>query len=199
MSIDSLKIIYDSMSYAENHLLLQKDNVFSWTITFGDILTIVGFGLAIWQFRKQMKVSREANDAAQRETWFLNVIVLPQLNPINEFYKALIQLVIEQQGKIKDLYISSANTPKEFNVKLANIKNERKEKINTFYDHIIVLVKSYDMQLGLSISDEIMNLEDICTSLLDDFSIPAKEKIRRNILNNKQKIISLLNTGMRKK
>lgn len=55
------------------------------------------------------------------------------------------------------------------------------------------------MQLGLSISDEIMNLEDICTSLLDDFSIPAKEKIRRNILNNKQKIISLLNTGMRKK
>lgn len=199
MSIDSLKIIYDSMSYAENHLLLQKDNVFSWTITFGDILTIVGFGLAIWQFRKQMKVSREANDAAQRETWFLNVIVLPQLNPINEFYKALIQLVIEQQGKIKDLYISSANTPKEFNVKLANIKNECKEKINTFYDHIIVLVKSYDMQLGLSISDEIMNLEDICTSLLDDFSIPAKEKIRRNILNNKQKIISLLNTGMRKK
>lgn len=187
------------MSYAENHLLLQKDNVFSWTITFGDILTIVGFGLAIWQFRKQMKVSREANDAAQRETWFLNVIVLPQLNPINEFYKALIQLVIEQQGKIKDLYISSANTPKEFNVKLANIKNECKEKINTFYDHIIVLVKSYDMQLGLSISDEIMNLEDICTSLLDDFSIPAKEKILRNILNNKQKIISLLNTGMRKK
>ena len=79
------------------------------------------------------------------------------------------------------------------------MKNDCKESINAFYDHVVVLVKSYDKQLGLKMSDKVMELEDICTSLLDDFSTPDKEKIRRDILYNKQEVISILNTGMKKK
>lgn len=198
MSFDSLKIICDFVC-VKSSVCIQRGDIFSWAITFGDILTIIGFFIATWQFTKQMKEARKVNDAAQRENWFLNVIVLPQLNPIQEFYKELIELVITQQTEIKDLYTSPTNTPEEFNVKVANIKNECKEKINTFYDHIVVLVKSYDKQLGSDTRNQIMELEDICTSLLDNFSIPDKEKIRRDILDNKQKIISVLNTGMKKK
>lgn len=117
----------------------------------------------------------------------------------NDFYIKLIRLVVERQCEIKDLYTSKTNTPEEFNVKCANIKNDCKESINAFYDHVVVLVKSYDKQLGLKMSDKVMELEDICTSLLDDFSTPDKEKIRRDILYNKQEVISILNTGMKKK
>lgn len=83
MSFNSSKIICDTVCAISSDCIQRGCMLCS--ITLGDILTILGFVIAIWQFTKQMKESRKVNDAAQRENWFLNVIVLPQLDQIMIF------------------------------------------------------------------------------------------------------------------
>lgn len=200
--IDTLRVLTpDTIIVDTIHSIVcncHKDNApFSWSISFGDILTILGLSFAIYQFIKQMKESRRVSKNVQRENWFLNVIVLPQLDSINEFYKDVIQDITEKRNNIKRLSTSHGITPATFYLELAKSQNDCKYKINDFYDHIIVLVKSYDLGLGTKISDEIMALEDTCTTLIGEYSEANSEKIRRNILANKQKIISILNTGLR--
>lgn len=84
---DVLFDLYDSIS-------IQKD------ISFGDLLAAVSIFLAVYQFRKQMIASRKDHEREQKESWFLNVIVLPLLPAFKEFYDGLVDNVKEQRGRI---------------------------------------------------------------------------------------------------
>ena len=70
-----------------------------YSISVGDIIATLSILFAIYQFRKQMALSRQEHVDSQKETWFLNVIVLPQLPEIKGFYKALSKNVFKTQNK----------------------------------------------------------------------------------------------------
>lgn len=165
------------------------------SITMGDLITLIGICIAIWQFRKQMIETRNTTTKNNKLNWFLNVIVLPQLNPINDFYKELITIIIADKSLLNEKRDECDET--DFMVELAAVKQSRKTKINDFYDHFVSLIKSYNTEMARNVSAEIMELEDIVTALLDDSNSLNEEKIRRDILQNKQRIIGLLNQGMR--
>lgn len=168
-------------------------NFFS--ITMGDLITLLGILIATWQFSKQMIETRRNTTQNNRLNWFLNVIVLPQLNPINDFYKELIRMVIADKGMLNEKRAECSEI--DFMVELAAVKRNKKAKINAFYDHFVSLIKSYNVEMARNVSDEIMELEDVVTALLDDTTHLNEEKVRREILQNKQRIIGLLNQGMR--
>lgn len=86
---DVLFDLYDSIS-------IQKD------ISFGDLLAAVSIFLAVYQFRKQMIASRKDHEREQKESWFLNVIVLPLLPEFKKFYDGLVDNVKEQRGRINN-------------------------------------------------------------------------------------------------
>lgn len=171
---------------------------FDLTISLGEVieyfLTVVGFIVAICQYQSSKKEERNLQNKNQKETWFLNVIVLPQLENINKFYSDLLFHINEDKIQIDAWKLENHM---EFIISLSKLKSKRKQEINDFYDHIIALVNSYDIQLGEKMNVVVMGLEDDYVQLLDSMANGDEVKPREIVLTNKQNIITILNTGLR--
>lgn len=167
-------------------LVEKATSFFVWKISLGEAITIlctiIGFIVAIWQYKKNLK-----------STWFLNVIVLPQLQQINEFYLKIIKNLQADKESISE---HKSDAHDQYVLFLASLKEQRKEEVNNFFDHIIVLVKSYDLELGKSLFNKVMELEDIYVTIIDEYSNETFTNERIRILDNKQQFISLLNSAM---
>lgn len=163
-------------------------NWFECKLSLGDLLTILVAIVAAWIAIAQYKSSK-------KDTWFLNVIVLPQLDPLKQFYlKLLDNLAIDKKeiaGKQKTAHDS-------YIVYLATLKQQRKKEINDNFDHIIALVSSYDKKLGDKVNMVVMDLEDDYVGILDKYGADSEVKEREIILANEQKILSVLNSAMNK-
>lgn len=173
-----------------------ENSWFEWKVTVGDVLTLLGIITAIVEYGISSYRSRKQALNNQKETWFLNVIVLPQLEAINKFYQDLIINISND----KDTVISfKKENFKQCNLHVAELKNNRKNSINNFFDHIIALVMSYEENLGREINDIIMALEDIYVQVIDSYvKDEGNENVRSIFLENKQKLIAKLNSGLKK-
>lgn len=180
---DVLFNLYDSIS-------IQKD------ISFGDLLAAVSIFLAVYQFRKQMIASRKDHEREQKESWFLNVIVLPLLPAFKEFYDGLVDNVKEQRGRIN-------NTPPGHDNEnrlepIGKIEDENGSTIMDFYNHVSVLVGSYDESLGAKLMTMMDDLVDICSDLVRRYEdVDNQDAISVHILRHEREVISFLNRGMR--
>ena len=170
-------------------IVLAKDSWFSWKLSLGETLTIIVAIIAAVSAIVQYKSSK-------KDTWFLNVIVLPQLQPIKDFYLGLLDNLQEDKkviaAKCEDLSDS-------FIEELAHLQEKRKNEINNFFDHITALVRSYDEDLGNKVSDVVMKLEDEYVRILDNYKDNTDVKERENILANEQELLSSLNSVLTKK
>lgn len=160
-------------------------------ISLNDILTlaIAGLGVfvAIWQFREQMNKNRELQAEANKNNWYLSVIVIPQIQLINDFYRNLIdELLMNMSNPISDLIV------------LATLQSQRKDQINAFFEHLLSLVSSYDQTLSNDLSSKVQNLEDEVTRFLGEKFAGEidvnnyQSDVRRKLLENKKEIIELL-------
>lgn len=162
-------------------------------LSFNEIITlllaIISVVVAIYQFRKQMYKNREEQRIANKENWFLSVIVLPQIEGVNIFYKELIDDVFEDILELQSV-------PNDDIVLLSEKQAVRKEQINSFFDHLQSLIRSFDSSLSRKITSEVENLEDEVTIILSDYffniSSDSNNEIRRRLLLNKKDIIALL-------
>lgn len=169
---------------------------FEWKVTVGDVLTLLGIIVALIEFGVSSHKSRKQELSNQKESWFLNVIVLPQLETINNFYQTLIKNIKEDEGIVANYKKDSFD---QCTFKIAELKNARKQEINDCFDHVVALVMSYDESLGREISDVVMALEDVYVEVIDCYvKNQPVENIRERFLQNKQILISKLNTGLKK-
>lgn len=176
------------------------ESVSFFSLTFNELLTFIvacfGIWIAISQFRKQMKENREAAKQTQKENWYLSVIVLPQIESINHFYKSIIDNCIEDLNGITFNRLTRVGVTALSQNDLEWIANKQeryKENINSFFDHIIFMIKSYSPDLAISLSDLIMQLEDASIGILNPLTgRNTNEEIRRLILKNKQQFITAL-------
>lgn len=188
----------DSIVAPVNDVLIQQEPSY-WHLTFNELLTlfvaiiglivaISGLVVAIRQFRKQMDKNREEQKQSNETNWYLTIIVQPQIEAINEFYKQLID----------DLLLDIQISPDTITYKdLAEKQAIRKEQINAFFDHLQALVASFDIVVSLKIADIVMNLEDKVVKLLMKHQFGAVDSsdfssIRRYLLLNKKDIITTL-------
>ena len=189
-------------TFNDTILILQQaihsdENACYFHLSFNEVITILlsvaGIGLAIYQFILQMKKNREEQISANRKNWYLTVIVVPQLDSINQFYHALIDKLID------DIQSLNGSTPNDL-VKLSQMQADEKDEINAFFDHLQSLVKSYDIDLSIRMSEIVLDLEDCVTIILSDcfFDIISfsPTEIRRKLLLNKKDIIALLYSGI---
>ena len=155
----------------------------------GETLTIILAIVAAWIAIAQYKSSK-------KDTWFLNVIVLPQLPPIKDFYLDL----LKNLPKDKDEIVTKRQASYDIFIdELALLQQKRKDEINNFFDHIIALVRSYDKSLGDKVSDVVMKLEDEYVKILDCYKDNEEVNERERILANEQELLSTLNSSMTKK
>lgn len=120
----------------------------------------------------------------------------PQIESINDFYKSIINDCI---ADLNDLTFSRLTTigatalSQEDLEWIANKQEGCKEKINSFFDHITSMVRSYSPDLAISLSDLVMKLEDNSIELLNPLTgRSTNEEIRKLILENKQQFITAL-------
>lgn len=179
---------------------MSNESWFSWSLSLGEALTIICAIISVWiaikQFNKTMNETRKLSVITQKETWFLNVIVLPQLEPINDFYKELLNDFEIKKRTIQD--ISQKLQHQQYLLELAIIKQGGTQSINNFFDQICALVKSYDIQLGATIEGVVMELEDLFVKIIDSYDSGTEINERALILDNKQKLINTLNKGIAK-
>lgn len=169
---------------------------FEWKVTVGDVLTLLGIIVALIEFGVSSRKSRKQELSNQKESWFLNVIVLPQLETINNFYQTLIKNIKEDERTVAN-YKKDAFEKCSF--KIAELKHIRKQEINDCLDHVVSLVMSYNESLGREISDVVMALEDVYVEIIDCYvKNQPVDNISEKFLRNKQVLISRLNTGLKK-
>lgn len=151
------------------------------------LIAFIGIVIAIYQFRKQMGKNRELQTEQNKNNWYLSVIVIPQIQLINDFYRTLIHDLLEDTSR-----------PIPNIVELGTLQSIRKEQINAFFEHMLSLVSSFDQELSNELSLKVQDLEDDVTKFLNifftgnDITIYFQSDIRRKLLENKKEIISLL-------
>lgn len=117
------QIVANTVEHKDSYYYLSFNEV----ITL--LLAILSVAIAIYQFNKQMRKNREEQKVANKKNWFLSVIVLPQIEDVNAFYKKIIEDVLSDM-----LILQPGNSG---NIILLSEKQaERKEQINAFFDHL---------------------------------------------------------------
>lgn len=170
--------------------------VLEYKISIGDIIALLAFAFAIYQFRKQLAIAREDRSLHQREEWFLQVIVLPHLENIDEFYSNLIEVMGNECDGLRNLNVELLS-PEEVAAHKANAILENQSLINKFFDELEPLVRAYDNNLGQSVADLTLELQDKCAVILDDCNNNERvDNIRSVLLHHKQNLLALLGRAM---
>ena len=157
------------------------------------VLTIIGIIVALCQFTRQMKETRDLSAKQQSQTWFLYVIVVPQLDNIKTFYNEIVLRVNELRNEL--VKKESNTSAKKIRLLIAQKQQECKDKVNSFYDHFSALVSSYNKESGNSVSHIGIEVEDICTKLIENYN--KDFNVREMIFENEQKLFMQLNKGMK--
>ena len=151
-------------------------------------LTVVGFIVAIWQFTSQMKKDRENRKNENKTTWFLNVIVLPHLDRLHEFYQGLITSISTKKETLK----GNTMLHDKFIEQRAKMQNEIKREISDFFDFLSPLVCSYSKDLGKDLLEVKNNLQDDLTKFLEQEDSQLNT-VSIKISESKQKLLQILN------
>lgn len=178
--------------------LLTADEVVSKCVlgAFGwsELIATFGFIAGIITFICQMSKSRTQNLNNQKETWYLEIIVKPNIDAINKFYFDYISKLTEVITELKCLENSKT---------AGEIRQLKRDKINDILmftsketDYIISLVRSYNGKLGTAVSDNINNLVDASTKIINQYINYNENDIRKAVLDNKEVLIYILNKGL---
>ena len=79
-------------------VLADKQSWFTFNVSIGDILTVLGFVVTLYIFYRQLKESRKEAKSNLRSNWFLDVIVQPNMGAINDLYVDIVNKTNENRS-----------------------------------------------------------------------------------------------------
>lgn len=83
--------------------------------------------------------------------------------------------------------------------RMGDYKSIELNKVQDFFDNLKPLVKSYDNAMWLRIIAIELDLQDICTELVESYEDVSKDTdVASKILNNEQDLVLLLNKGLKR-
>ncbi len=178
-------------------VMSEKPFWFSYTVSIGDILTVLGFAVTLYIFYRQLKESRKEGKANLRSNWFLEVIVQPNMAAINDLYVNVVEKANQNRAALRKRYENS-DSAKEINLDLAKRQREAKDYIKDFFDHFRALLMASEPAIADQTDSIIDELVDIVTEHLDDYESGDMESCKRKVLANKEKLIAVLYKGLDK-
>lgn len=197
MAIEFLLEIYKVIPNGKGwNVVVPELSTFSWEVSFGDILTLVGmlcsFGAFCWQLHK----SRKEQQASTRSRWFLEVVVEPNIEIIGNLYTTLID---RSNTIIKDLnskFMANAGA-QDLNRDVAKYQRELKNLIKDTFDSFQALVGATEPVVSSKLNEKVDGLVDIATKFVDGYeSYDENTSAKEVMLTNKQEIISILYKGL---
>lgn len=172
---------------------------------WGDLIALLAFVVGIFTFVYQMKRSREEQSnhikrsqteqtTRQKETWYLEIIVKPKLDSINKFYKELANKICNIVEDFKSR--ESTTTIEQLRIEKRNSITKLFNYVSDELDPLVVLVKSYSIALGNKVSNAETYLQDQISNILNKYDEYDSDRIKREILEQNQIMIMILNEGM---
>lgn len=197
MGIQLLLDIYEVVPAGKGwQVIIPEQSLFSWEITFGDILTIIGmlfsFGVFCWELSK----SRKEQSGNTRSMWFLDVVVKPKMEGINKCYTSLIDVADEKVKELNSM-LNRNEGAQDFRLKLAKYQREVKNIIKDTFDPFQSIVGATEKDVSVQLNNKVDELVDIVTKYLDDYeNYNDESSIKEKALENEQQIISILYKGL---
>ena len=176
-------------------VMAEKPFWFSYTVSIGDILTVLGFVVTLYIFYGQLKESRKEGKANLRSNWFLEVIVQPNMVTINDLYINIVEKTDQNRAALQKRYESS-DSAKHINLDLAKKQRETKDYIKGFFEHFRTLLNASEPVIANQTDSIVDELVDIVTKHMDNYESDDTESCKRKVLANKEKLITALYKGL---
>ena len=178
-------------------VLAEKSSKFSFAVSIGDILTVFGLAVTLYIFYRQLNESRKEGKDNLRSKWFLDVIVQPNLDSINDLYIKIVKKTNQDRNALRQRCVNS-DSAEDINLDLAKKQREAKDSIKEFFDHFRTLLMASEPGIARQTDAIVDELVDIVTKYMDDYKSDDTEFYKRKVLANKVKLIVVLYNGLNK-
>lgn len=170
------------------------DPSFNFGITIGQFLTfligLIGLIVGVYQFNKQMK----ANRTQHYNLWYQDLLIKPELEHLNSFYRDLIRNVSASKRKImrcQRMLIFFSHT-----VVIADEQEKINSFIDKFYLHFAASIASFNSKTAGEIKERSKDLYDICSVYLSNTDLSAEKNTYVKILGNKTEVLIILQNAI---
>lgn len=167
-------------------------------ITIGDCLTalsmLVSFGVFCWQLWKSRKDHREDT----RSRWFLDVVVMPNLDNISKLYEEASKKADEYVVSLNEMFTSNQGI-KDIHRELAKKQRELKDLVKATYDHFQAVVGATEEDVSKELNQKVDELVDVLTNHIDAYErYESGTSVKEAVLQNHQEVMAILYNGLNK-
>lgn len=167
----------------------KEEHNFFGTDLFANLVSAGALIITLIIFIIQTRQARKEQRRTINENWYLTIILQPNMNELDEFYKKEADLLETQINKLKGRH-GKENTEKAKSIKsLRDLKNE-------FFNHFILMVQGYDVHIAQEAEDVLNDLADLNSEWIDHYSRVNIADSKRLVFENKAKLINVLYKGI---
>lgn len=145
------------------------------------LIAALGFGFAIYQFKKQNEDNRVSTKEQNNKNWYLSVLVIPQLERINIFFEETVK-------NLKQLKTGMDNNDL---LKRAKEQRQHNDNISAFFAPLEASMASYNNDMRCGISNLGLALQDEVTEIIGTSDIDPSD-LERRVMEFRGKLIGLL-------
>lgn len=168
----------------------EEPNFFG-TDLFANLVSTGALLITLIIFIIQTRQARKEQSRTINENWYLTIILQPNMEELDEFYKEEAKQLETQIHKLKGRH------GKETTEKAKSLKSLRDLK-NEFFNHFILMVQGYNVQIAQDAENILNELADLNSECIDHFSIVNIADSKRLVFENKAKLINTLYKGISK-
>lgn len=166
-----------------------EDHGFISTDMFANLVSAGALLITLVIFIIQSRQSRKEQRRTIKENWYLSIILQPNMEELDKFYKEEAEELERQINRLK------GHHSRETIEKAKSIKVLRNRK-NDFFNHFILMIQGYDVNIAQKAEDILNELTDLYSESIDHYaSVDIPDK-KRQVYENKAKLINALFKGI---
>ena len=169
----------------------KEEHNFFGTDLFANLVSAGALIITLIIFIIQTRQARKEQRRTINENWYLTIILQPNMDELDEFYKNEANQLETLINKLK------ARHGKETTEKAKSIKSLRDLK-NEFFNHFILMVQGYDVHIAQEAENVLNDLADLNSEWIDHYSKVNIADSKRLVFENKAKLINALYKGISK-
>ena len=166
-----------------------KGNNFFGTDLFANLVSVGALIITLIIFIIQSRQARKEQKRTINENWYLTIILQPNMEELDEFYKKEANQLEALINKLKARHGKETTEKAKANKILREIKND-------FFNHFILMVQGYDVNIAQEAENILNELTDFNSNCIDQYSKINIVDSKRKVFENKAKLINALYKGI---
>ncbi|MBM6656073.1 hypothetical protein H6B28_12395 [Bacteroides mediterraneensis] len=182
----------DSLYYNKREDELERLEKIISTDFYANAISTLAIILTIAIFIRQNYINNRDRKKETKKSWYMSVIIQPNLNNIDTFYNQIHQRINNNINSLKRI-----NDGRFIPRQKARANRALRDLRNDFLDNFVTIIQSYDKSLATNINRIINDLQDLCSNQIDNYSNADISQIKKRIYENRASLISLLYDGIK--